>query len=95
MRHLLYKFDDFFKPVTVCFSEGAQLFAIDVQDGDYAAVTPYRYHDFALRFAAACDVSRELIHVRHDDRLATLPCATAYAFAVSYLSTSGRPLKRS
>ena len=40
MRNLLYKFDDFFKPVTVCFSEGAQLFAIDVQDGDYAAVTP-------------------------------------------------------
>ena len=95
MRHMLYAVDDFFEPVAVGFSEGAEFFAVDVQDGDYATVAPYRHHDLASRLAAACDVSRELLHVRHDDRLAPLPCGSAHAFAVCDFSACGRSLKRS
>ena len=94
LYYLLYEPDDFFQPVSVSFCESAELFAVDVQNCHYMSITPYRHHDLASGFAAACDMSRKRLYIRHDYSFTLFPCTSTHAPAICDSGTCGRTLKR-
>lgn len=81
--------------VPVGFVEGAVVGAVDVEYGDDGAATHNRHHNLAVGGRRAGDVPRKLVHVRHNDRLATLPRGAANAPSVRDADAGYRPLERS
>ena len=74
--------------------EGAEFCAVDVQFGDYGALSHDRDYDLAPRKGAAGYMPGKQVHVGYDEGAVLLPGSAAYASAVGDAGTRHRPLER-
>ena len=87
-------FGDGLKPGLIFLVEGAELLAVDIDDGDHLVATDDGNDNLGVGPRRTCDVAGELMYVGHDKRLRVGPCLTTDATALGNAVAGHRPLER-
>ena len=75
--------------------EGVEFITVDIENCFHLIITDDWYDDFRARQGTACDVSGELLYVRHDDCCLSFVGSSAYTFTVWNAVAGNASLKRS
>src|SRR6185503_5961199 len=87
--------DEFIQTLGVLIVKPANRGTVEIQYTKQSFAIKQRHDDFRVRRHVAGDMSRKLVHVRHDDRLELLSRNSAYALAQRNSHTRRITLKRS
>src|SRR6185437_11111757 len=83
----------FIQTFRVLIVEPADSRTIEIKHAEQSLTIEQRHHDLRIRSHITGDVTRKLVYVRHDDRLAPLGCHAAHALAHRDAHTRGISLK--
>jgi len=82
------------QPFRILIVEPADSRTIEIEYAEQPFTVEQWHYDLRIRRYVARDVTRKLMHVRHDDRLAPLGCNAAHTLTKRDAHTRGISLKR-
>src|SRR6185503_17136427 len=82
------------QPFRILIVEPAVSRTIEIEYAEQPFTVEQWHYDLRIRRYVARDVTRKLMHVRHDDRLAPLGCNAAHTLTKRDAHTRGISLKR-
>src|SRR3982751_5342517 len=83
----------FIQPFSILIIKALQSWTINVEHTQYSLAVKQWNDDLRIRRSITGDVSRKLMHIRHDNGFTLLRREPAYSFSKRYTHTSGLTLK--